>query len=262
MNEFEAHSDALRWVDEGLHYHDERNVSDCLLCGNPFSGDRRARLRELFDRSWTEALKSLEDAVRLGKGHQQDLREFYRSIPRDAEITVEEREAFAENRVAMELAIKQLGICVGELIEGLETKVANATKGIEFVGELATFDLAKWLSEYAPIEAAIAMAVKNHNETFVSFAAMQKDAFTKIEAHVLATNQSEWNRLQNASEDAEQEQKAAQKEEKNLIDRQLELRNNLQDHGVGADKMNELIWAYLGHKELRLIAESGEYKIL
>jgi len=262
LNQFEAHADALRWVEEGLHYHDERNVSDCLLCGSPFSEDRRAQLRVLFDRSWTEALKSLEDALRLGKGYQQDLREFYRSIPRDAEITVEEREAFAENRVVMELAIKQLGICVGELIEGLETKVANPTKETEFVGELATFDLRKWLSEYAPIEATIATIVKNHNETFVSFAAMQKDAFTKIEAHVLATNQSEWNRLQKASEDAEQKQKAAQKEEKNLIDRQLQLRNDLQDHGVGADKMNELIWAYLGHKELRLIAENGGYKIL
>lgn len=67
LKEFEAHSDALRWVEEGLHYHDEYSVNDCLLCGNPFSKERRAQLRFLFDKSWTEVLHALEDAVKRGR---------------------------------------------------------------------------------------------------------------------------------------------------------------------------------------------------
>lgn len=94
LKEFEAHSDALRWVEEGLHYHDEHGVTDCLLCGNPFSEERRAQLRVLFDKSWTEALHTLEDAAKHGQEHQQALRELYRSIPKEAEVTAEEREAF------------------------------------------------------------------------------------------------------------------------------------------------------------------------
>jgi len=105
-------------------------------------------------------------------------------------------------------------------------------------------------------------AVAKHNEAFASFASMQKDAFAKIEAHVLATNQDEWNALQADLQTADADLKAAQTEERRLTDRQLELRNDLQDHGVGADKMNDLIWAYLGHKELRLVAEDGGYKLL
>ncbi|AEQ53505.1 AAA family ATPase [Pelagibacterium halotolerans] len=261
LNEFEAHSDALRWVEEGLHYHDEHSVSDCLLCGNPFSEDRRAQLRVLFDKSWAEALRSLEEAVKHGRGYQQDLRELYRSTPKEVEIIAAEREAFAISRASMESAIERLGVCVGEVLKGLEARVANPTNEIVVAGELSIFDLGNWLTEYATIEAALAATLRKHNDVFASFAAMQKDAFTKIEAHVLATNQNEWNRLQKAAEDAETDQTAAQKEEKYLADRQLALRNDLQDHGVGADRMNELIWAYLGHKELRLVAESGGYKI-
>lgn len=262
LKEFEAHSDTLRWVEEGLHYHDEHSVTDCLLCGNSFSEDRRAQLRALFDKSWTEALRALEDAVKRGQEHQQALRELYRSIPKEAEVTTGERDAFTKNRASMESAIKQLGVCVGELLKGLEARTANPTKELLVTGELAGFDLDHWLTEYATIEAALATIVKTHNDAFASFAAMQKDAFTKIEAHVLATNQGEWNRLQKDAQVAESELATARKDEMALFERQLELRNDLQDHGVGADKMNELIWAYLGHKELHLVAEDAGYKIL
>ena len=260
--EFEAHSDALRWVEKGLHYHDENSVNDCLLCGNTFSEERRAQLRSMFDRSWTEALRTLEDAVRHGDEQQQALRGLYRSAPKEAEVTAEEREAFTQNRMLFEVAIKQLGVCVGELLKGLEVKAANPTKEVVVTADLADFDLEKWLAEYENIEAALTATVKNHNDAFTSFAAMQKDAFTKIEAHVLATNQGNWNRLQKGVQGAEIELETAQTDEQGLAVRQLELRSDLQDHGVGADKMNELIWAYLGHKELRLIAEAGGYKIL
>lgn len=262
LKEFEAHSDALRWVEEGLQYHDEHSVTDCLLCGNPFSKERRAQLRTLFDKTWTEALSALEDAVKRGQDHQQTLREFYRCIPKEAEITAEEREAFAKVRASMEAAIKHLGVCVGELLKGLEARVANPTKEVVVTGELAGIDLEEWLQKYAAIESAVAATVKKHNDAFTSFAEMQKDAFTKIEEHVLATNQAEWNRLQKDVRDAETQLRTARAEEKGLTDRQLELRNDLHDIGVGADKMNELIWAYLGHKELRLVAEDGGYKIL
>lgn len=262
LEEFEAHSDALRWVEEGLHYHEEHSVTDCLLCGNPFSEERRNQLRVLFDKSWTEALRALEDAVKHGQEHRQSLRDLYASVPDKKVVTAEESEAFASSAASMQAAIKQLGVCVGELLKGLETRAANPTKDVVVTGELADFDLEKWLEEYANIETALTAAVKKHNDAFASFAVMQKDAFTKIEEHVLATNQSEWNRLQKAVQDAGTEFETAQTDEKGLADRQLELRNDLQDHGVGADKMNELIWAYLGHKELRLIAEAGGYKIL
>lgn len=262
LKEFEDQSDALRWVERGLHYHDEHSVADCLLCGNPFSEERRAQLRVLFDKSWTEALRALEDAAKRGQEHQQALRELYRSIPKEAEVTGEEREAFTQNRALFETAIKQLGVCVGELLKSIEVRAANPTKEVEVTGELADFDLEKWLAEYGAIENALIVTLKKHNDAFTSFAAMQKDAFTKIEAHVLAANQGDWNRFQKDVRDAETALKTAQKDEKGLTDRQLELRNDLQDNGVGADKMNELIWAYLGHKELRLIAEAGGYKIL
>jgi wobble nucleotide-excising tRNase len=262
LREFESHSDALRWVEEGLHYHEQNAVTDCLLCGNLFSDDRRVQLRALFDKTWTEALKALESAAKRGQEYYQLLREFYRSIPRESEIIAEEREYFTRSRTSLETAIKQFGVCLGELLKNLEARVANPAKEVLVTGELEAFDLDKWLEEYARIEVALAAILKKHNDAFATFEAMQKDAFAKIEAHILATNQIEWNRLQKGAYEAETELAKAQLDKKGLSERRLELLNDLQDHGVGADKMNELIWAYLGHKELRLVAEDGGYKIL
>ena len=262
MKEFEAHSDALRWAEEGLLYHDEHGLSECLLCGSSFSEDRKSQLRGLFDRSWTEALEALEDAVNLGQRHRQDLRDLYRSLPKEAEITAEERNEFVINKAFFEAAIRHLGLRVGELVEGLTARVANPTKEAVIARELQDFDLDEWLKDYAAVEDALKAAIKGHNDRFIRFEEMQKQAFGKIEAHVLASNQSEWTRLHKAVEDAAAEEATAQTEERDLSQRQLELRNDLQDHGVGADKMNELIWAYLGHKELRLIAEDDGYKIV
>ncbi len=261
LKEFEAYADALRWAEEGFHYHEEHRISDCLLCGNPFSEDRKAQLRLIFGKSWTEAVRSLNDALKRGQEHQQYLRDLYRSIPKESEITVDARQSFVKDRASMEDALKRLGVCVGELLKGLESRIGKPTEEVMVSDVLATFNLDDWLTEYSSIEAAVDITIKKHNNVFTSFATMQKEAFTKIEAHVLATNQNEWNRLRKDAEDIDRELAASQKQEKDLTDRQLELRNELQDHGIGADKMNELICAYLGHKELRLIAESGGYKI-
>lgn len=262
QQEFEAHSDALRWVEEGLNYHDTHDVKNCLLCGNLFSTDRRAALRALFDRSWTDAVNALENAVKFGKVYQQSLRELYRSLPREAEIIIEERETFAISRASLEASIKELGLCVGKLLGGLEARVANPTKDVHVDAELEDFDLSNWVKEYATIEASLAASLKSHNDSFASFAELQKNAFSGIEAHVLATNQTEWLRLRNGLSEAETLFKAAEATEAGLVRRQLELRNDLQDHGIGADKLNDLIWAYLGHKEIRLMAEEGGYKLI
>lgn len=261
-DEFELHSNALRWVEEGLHYHEKHELPDCLLCGNPFSSDRRKLLHSLFDKAWTDAMAALNTALTQGREYQQNLREFYRAIPKEGEITSDERGAFAEGKQSFEASIRRLGVCIGELVKSLELKVANPAVSIDLSDDLAGFDLDEWLEGYRAIDQALSSVLKRHNDAFASFASIQKDTFSKIEAHVLATNQSEWDRLQKAHADACTQYDTAVEEERQASDREQELRNDLQDHGVGAEKMNELIWAYLGHRELRLVAEDAGYKII
>ena len=261
MEEFEAHSDALRWVEKGLRYHEEHNLPHCLLCGNPFLEERRAQLRDLFDKSWDKALNTLEGSLVRGRQYQQSLGENFNSIPNETEITADERGAFSENRTIIKDALTQIDLHVTELLEGLQARAANPTKGVVIADALASFNLDDWLKNYIAIEKAMGMTVTKHNAAFTNFLSIQKDAFEKIEAHVLATNQSEWEKIQKAISDATVGHEDAQREEMRLTDRQRELNNDLQDHGVGADRMNKLIWDYLGHKELRLIAEDNGYKV-
>lgn len=261
-SEFEAHTDALRWVEEGLHYHEAHELEDCLFCGNSLLGDRRAQLKSLFDKSWTDALNALQNSISKGRDFQRDLREIYAAIPKDSEVMIDERQAYAEDRKSLEIALKDIGVCTGELLNGLEAKATNPTKEVVVTGQIIDFDLDNWIDGYALIEQVISAALKKHNDAFKSFSKLQNDAFSKIEAHVLSTNQKEWTRLHKSADNAMSAHEQAKRGEKKIADRQMELRNDLQDHGIGADKLNELIWAYLGHKELRLVAEEGGYKII
>ena len=262
MEEFEAHSDALRWAEMGLRYHEERNLSDCLLCGNPFPEERRAQLRHLFDRSWDAALSALKDSLKRGRMYQQSLSENFNSIPNENEITVDERGAFTENRTGIKNALNKVDLCVTKLLEGLRARVANPTNVVVAADALASFNLDDWLNNYAKIAENMRTIITKHNAAFTNFSSIQREAFEKIEAHVLATNQNEWNELRNAISVTGAEHEVAQKEEMRLANRQLELSNDLQDHGVGADRMNKLIWDYIGHKELRLIAEGSGYRVI
>ncbi len=262
LKEFEAHADALRWVDEGLRYHESHSLKDCLLCGNPLLDDRKSQLRLLFDDSWNVALQALEEALKEGRGHQQSLRDLYRSIPKELEIAAEHRVIFRKERERMEIAIKRLGVCLGQLVSALEEKHGSPSRQIGIAGDVANFDLENWLMDYSLIQTALVKIFSDQNEASALFASRQREAFSRIESHVLATNQTDWDRQQERARDAESDSIAARADVSRLAARQTELRNSLEDHGVGADKLNELIWSYLGHRELRLIADDGGYRIL
>ena len=62
-------------LEEGLHYHEAHELEDCLFCGNSLLGDRRAQLKSLFDKSWTDALNALQNSISKGRDFQRDLRE-------------------------------------------------------------------------------------------------------------------------------------------------------------------------------------------
>ncbi len=262
MKEFEEHSEALRWIEQGLHYHDKNGVSECLLCGNAFSEERRRVLRNLFDSSWNGALTAVDESLKRGQLQRQALRDFYRSIPKESEVSVEHRPGFSETRSLLANAIEKLGFRIGELFECLEERAGNPTKEIILPDGLKSFDPKEWSEQYAEIESSISSLLKGHNDAVKNFSLLQRGAFAKIEAHVLSTNQNEWNRIQKSVMDEGASKEDALGTVRALSDRQLELRNALEDRGVAADKMNELIWAYLGHKEIRLVAEDGGYKIV
>ena len=259
---FESHSDALRWIEKGLHYHDEHSVMECLLCGNTFSEERRAQLRTLFDASWTKALKSLEDSVKHGQTHLQALRDFYSSIPKEGDIIIKERENFIKNKKSMATAIEQIGKCAGEILEGLETRADNPIKEAIVSKELEDFNLDAWLAEYARIESALETILDKHKEASTNFKAMQDEAFKKIEEHILATHQEEYRSDEQEIADILEALSSARDESDTLTKRQEELQINLQDHGIGAKRINELIALYLGHKEIQFAAQNNGYKIL
>lgn len=261
FNGFADHTGMLRWVEEGLVYHDNHDVENCLLCGNYFSSDRRESLRKLFDVSWKKFVSDLVEHVKKGHMFRESLRDLYRKIPRSTEVAPEERERFDEVRAHLESAITQIGVLTTDLIKALEERVANPVKEVVVGVDCQKFEYNSFFSEYTVHEKTFTSCICAHNSAFESFSISQQKAFKDIEAHVLAGNQDEWNRLIRLDENSERDRASALGEERSLLQKEVELRNSLEDHGVGAERMNQLIWAYLGHKEISLSVEGSGYKI-
>ncbi|UOR15267.1 AAA family ATPase [Qipengyuania aquimaris] len=261
-NEFEQHSAALLWIEQGLQYHEKNSLENCLLCGNEFTEERRASLKSVFDDSWRAAVRSIEESVQEGTAHQNALRELYRSIPSETAVSPSVRSDYRVKRHAMESILKDFGVRASELLELLDAKLADPTKEQVLPDALANFNLDVWTLDFSRIEGEVGSIIQEHNEASGRFNRVQIEAFSRIEAHVLASNQEEWSQLNKMASELEGAVAKANNSVRALSARYESLSNVLRDHGVGADKLNELIWAYLGHKEFRLVAdENGGYKI-
>lgn len=262
LEEFQAHRTALRWVEEGYDYHESHSLTDCLLCGSQISSDRMKLLKTFFDKTWKDTVKQVEDAVGRGQTLKEGLEEYYRSLPKEANFAVELRSQVGSVREATQASIEKIGVFSKELLKCLRERVANPAEETPIPADLKYFDFSAWWENHKEVEKSLLNLISAHNDIIMRFAAVQKDAFKRIEEHILASHQAEWNRLSNALKQAGTEKDSNVALEARLTEELLKLRNALEDHGIGAERLNDLIHSYLGHTEIRLISVSGAYRIV
>lgn len=258
----EFHPNVLRWIETGLHLHDDHGVKDCLLCGNFFSTDRREHLRQIFDESWNIAISNVRAAIADGEKFQRDLRELYRSVPREDDLAAGVRSDWIELRSALLKKLENFGKSVREILELLKARDAYPTKEQGLPDSLSKAEIDQRTSELSAIADKAVLLIKSHNAVSLAFENSQKEAFERIETHALANHQERWDELKSKLHKAESDVQRFAVEEKRLRERHADLWNLLHDQGIGADRLNKLVWQYLGHDDIRLVSEKVGYSIV
>ncbi|GGI27446.1 hypothetical protein GCM10010987_44430 [Bradyrhizobium guangdongense] len=104
-------------------------------------------------------------------------------------------------------------------------------------------------------------AIKQHNETFAQFTQRQDEARLALRRHHLADKSQEFQNACDAVSEAKTDVDARTLSYNQLQEQATDLRSRIKEHGQAAEKINRLIEAYLGHKELSIASVEKGYEI-
>ena len=259
--EFRDDPRVIEWVKIGIKHHRRHNSLNCFFCGNSYPYDRQIYLSNLPEIQVSEILDSLRSHEMRGQRYQEELENFIHTIPKVSEIVYSEREIYSRNKEVFINEVDKLRHNIGEQIRYIKAKSGNPFNDLSLSGSLHLVDIQSWFDKYAIIVDLLRTSIARHNNLISNIDNQRRDALSAIRSHVFASAKSEWDQLYFKYNYINQRRKELDADYLAIMTLEDELKRCLEDQHVGEDEMNQLLWRYLGHREIRLVAHEGGYNI-
>lgn len=260
--EFRQRGSALTWISEGLHYHDQHDLANCLLCGNALTPERKAYLAQNFDSRWAAFVEEVKVANDTCSTYLAELRAAYQTLPKEVELQASLQASGKALRPKIEESIRLIGQLLKKLAELLNLKSQNPSLVPEIPDELVTFSGANWLAEFEAHRTTWNGIITVHNREHEEFSARQQRAFEEIRDHVLAEEHADWISLKKEVTDTAKSAKVAAQILSDARRKRDQLGDAMRTHGVGAEKLNKLLNSYLGHADIALRTSNDGYQLI
>ncbi|MBI5130284.1 MAG: AAA family ATPase [Rhodopseudomonas palustris] len=262
--ELKTHSEMLGWVQEGLNYHEHNELAECLFCKGVLSPERKQLLANALD----EGFARFQSALHSAKTELQSACALYQqtalTIPSPNDIVADERKTYSKAVDRLKEAISDAVVRILEpAIAAINAKLARPTLALDP-------DATEWMNTqlnqdlFALIDSsglALHSNILRHNEACASFSKRQDDARLALRKHHLTENQHEHRSVANGIVRSHDELIVATDDLQELQNRIRELNGLVKEHGQAAARINRLIEAYLGHKELSIVSVEKGYEI-
>lgn len=259
--DIKANIDALEWIGEGHKRHSHNQLKNCLFCENEISQDRMNYLASLFDTVWQETTDAITVAEEHTRNEHKRLRELYPNIPSIELFQPEYRDEYGEILERIQLVIKDVGLCLNSMTGALSAKRNKLSQPQENPEVVKNFLANGWqvlcsttISQYEAIKS-------RHNKAHEDFAKSQLNASSKLKRHVLYQAESDYRKNTKALNLLEEQVTAKSKEVDELQKRQKKLRDDVREHGIAADEINNLLHSYLGHNQIKVQAKDEGYQL-
>ena len=259
--EFKKHSDALGWAKKGIEYHEDNELESCLLCGSELSDSRRKYIKLAIKISPSEHYRSLSKAIRYGKNIESELEKIIINIPTGSQFILSKRDTYLANREIFIDIIYQLYKYVKRQVIYLKIRRKNPTSRITIQSHISAFNANIWYRRYSRIRRVIDNQIEDHNKDVQNIASFREDAYNRIENHILAYSKAEWKSLTSLYNENLETSAKLYRIEKLLKNEIHDVKKILREQNVDAKIMNDLIWRYLGHKEISLEVSEDKYNI-
>lgn len=261
ITELGEHDTMLKWVKDGMEYHEAHGLKICLFCGNTLTEARLQALANAIDERYEQLVQGIEKVTGWGQKLKNDLANLQKDLPGKNDIAKEHQATFSSDTSALMSAISEATEAVGDCLRLLSKKAERPNAQID-LEDLATDVVARQREqELLRNVAAVNGVITAHNETHDNFKAAQEAARSKLKEHYLADGQGKYRTLQRSVGRTKALVDGRRQAETGLDETIEELKHKLRQHGPAAEHINNMLFNYLGHKELQIVASEEGYEI-
>jgi wobble nucleotide-excising tRNase len=253
LADFEKHQEMLRWAKEGVDYHREYGLADCLFCGNDLSKARLAALDAALDDRMGRISAEAEALLNLARTQRDIWLTLVGALPSENDLT-EDGAQFREAAAALGAEAERLRGWLAEVILQLEEKVRHPSRRLALPlppGAAGDRPVA------GEIVASLNRIIAKHNEAVNQFSSRKEQAFLRLKDHYLHLAEDRYRAFERAQRDNTAAAEKARQLAEALAVRESELRGKLLQHGPAADAINALVKAYLRHGNIEVIVAEG-----
>lgn len=261
LQEFEVHQSMMGWAKAGLEYHVHNDLDDCLLCGNPFSKERKHALQEAIDDKFTKLNADLVAHRAALSRYRDDIQAVTAALPSANDISPNVRANYA-----VQLGRFRPSIIAGfELLRGfiqlIDQKLAAPAVPFQLGTEFGVDEYVEWSGRAQSAIVDLNAVITEHNAGFDQFAERQQKARTSLREHHLALNQADYDGHVTRTNKASTDLKTAEAELEALKQKVEDLKRATRQHGPAAERLNKLLRSYLGRKELEIAVRDEGFEI-
>lgn len=261
VSELREHESMLRWVSDGLEYHQDNSLSTCLFCGNELTDQRLAALQEVIDGGFNSLVQDIDTETARIKSLREKLGALKETIPSQNDITKDHQQAFAANAADLRARIAEGDQALATAQSLLDQKAKTPNIGVDATALIADADAHEWDTSFADLIWGTNTAIEAHNVSHDEFNVVQANARDTLKKHFLYDGYAKYHELQNAETQARDKKDESSSKLRILISEANSLREQVRQHGPAADVITRMLHCYLGHREIDVSARDDGYEV-
>jgi wobble nucleotide-excising tRNase len=234
------------WVNEGRPLHAEKDI--CQFCGQPLPVDLMTHLTGHFSADYENLMAEVSALAKTIQAAEEE----QVALDHKTDFYAELSERFVNEKSKLEKLLKARNSALKSLAEALTAKQTQAFTSLECP---AVDDP---VEQVASAVEAVNKTITEHNNRTAEFDKKRHEAFAKLEKHYAAlfVREEKYNELLKQIADLKATI-AGQVKKLGELDAEIRaLEQALSEAAKGAERINELLAAYFGKDDLRVVASA------
>lgn len=242
------------WLRQGMHLHDDRAADACLYCEQPMPAARLAELHQHFNDEYDRLLDDLNSAIGQCRSALKEITTARSKLPVADQIYADLASRYGDAQLATLAYFDQAEAFLAQQISLLIEKTKALHRSVS--PPSGDVDL-----DSHPLTQLIEL-VTEHNKACAAFQTQINAARERLEANFVAEQLSTYEQLtKEIGECRFTNERAIERAEVLEVDIR-DLRQQTEDHGRAAQRLNDDLRRYLGPGHLRLAVEEDGYVLV
>ncbi len=262
LEDVAEHMLMVPWIDQGLKYHTDKHLNNCLFCGGELTQSRLDSIEASIDERLEKHETHLQTAVENTSAARSSMESLQLAVPSPAELSADLQAVFQTQTSDLEANIGDLKGYLDLTLSRLGEKRTSPHRSLVAFSDTERSAITQLLDETDKQIALINALIENHNDQVEKFSTTKKLAADDVKGHLLLGERTEYAQLSDAAASADAELERRETLYARSAEAVESLRAKLRNHGAAAEAINPLVSAYLGHNQLELRTAELGYQII